>query len=144
VIESANDYRLGPDKRTVILKLHGAVQRRPPEEDNYVITEDHYIEYLAHTDIISQLPSVVTDKLRNSSYLFLGYGLRDWNLRAILRRIWGQQSMTYGSWAVQKDVDVIERAFWGKRNVQILSLDLEEYFDLLSVALDERIATEAS
>jgi SIR2-like domain len=142
VIESANDYRLGPEKRTVILKLHGAVQRRPPGKDNYVITEDHYIEYLAHTDITSQLPSPVTDKLRNSSYLFLGYGLKDWNLRAILRRIWGEQTNTYGSWAIQKDVDRIERAFWAKRNVEILNLDLEEYFELLNVALDERIANE--
>jgi SIR2-like domain len=144
VIESANDYRLGPEKRTVILKLHGAVQRRPPEKDNYVITEDHYIEYLAHTDITSQLPSLVTDKLRNSSYLFLGYGLKDWNLRAILRRIWGEQTNTYGSWAIQKDVDRIERAFWAKRNVEILNLDLAEYFERLGVALDERIATEAA
>ena len=77
VIESANDYRLGPEKRTVILKLHGAVQRlRPPEEDNYVITRTH-IEYLTHTDMTSQLPSVVTDKMRNSSYVFLGYGMKD-------------------------------------------------------------------
>jgi hypothetical protein len=144
VIESANDYRLGPEKRTVVLKLHGAVQRRPPEKDNYVITEDHYIEYLAHTDITSQLPSLVTDKLRNSSYLFLGYGLKDWNLRAILRRIWGEQTNTYGSWAIQKDVNRIERAFWAKRNVEILNLDLAEYFERLGVALDERIATEAA
>ena len=158
VIESANDYRLGPSKRTVIVKLHGAVQRRPSdgsngdaeddfgqasEEDNYVITEDHYIEYLTHTDITNQLPPVVTDKLRNSSYLFLGYGMKDWNLRAILRRIWGEQLQTNGSWAIQKEVDPIEQAFWKKRNVEILQLDLEEYIDLLSVALDERIALEA-
>lgn len=142
VIESANDYRLGPDKRTVILKLHGAVQRRPSEGDNYVITEDHYIEYLTHPDITSQLPSVVTDKLRNSSYLFLGYGMKDWNLRAILRRIWGEQLTTYGSWAIQKDVDPIEQAFWRKRNVEIVKLDLEEYIELLSAAVDERIAEE--
>src|SRR5207344_703114 len=108
VIESANDYRLGPEKRTVILKLHGAVQRLPP-------AEDHYIEYLAHTDITSQLPSVVTDKLRNSSYLFLGYGLKDWNLRAILRRIWGDsEKRGKPSWAIQKDVDRFEKAFWDK------------------------------
>ena len=145
VIESANDYRLGSEKRTVILKLHGAVQRRPLEKDNYVITEDHYIEYMTHTDITSQLPSLVTDKLRNSSYLFLGYALKDWNLRAILRRIWGEQTNSFGSWAIQKDVDTIECAFWGKRNVEILDLDLEEYFELLGVALEERIAaSEAS
>jgi hypothetical protein len=145
VIESANDYRLGPEKRTVILKLHGAVQRlRPPEEDNYVITEDHYIEYLTHTDITSQLPSVVTDKMRNSSYLFLGYSMKDWNLRAILRRVWGEQITTYGSWAIQKEVDTMEQAFWGKRNVKILEVELDEYIELLSVAFDERIAEEAA
>ena len=144
VIESANDYRLGPEKRTVILKLHGAVQRlESSEKDNYVITEDHYIEYLTHTDITSQLPSVVTDKLRNSSYLFLGYGMKDWNLRAILRRIWGEQTTTFGSWAIQKSVDAMEQAFWEKRNVKILQLDLEEYMALLSAALDRRIAEEA-
>jgi hypothetical protein len=145
VIESANDYRLGPEKQTVILKLHGAVTRLgPAEEDNYVITEDHYIEYLTHTDITTQLPCVVTDKLRNSSFLFLGYGMRDWNLRAILRRIWGEQNTTYGSWAIQRDVDAMEQAFWEKRRVKILRLDLEEYVGILRGALDERIAEESA
>jgi hypothetical protein len=142
VIESANDYRLAPEKRTVILKLHGAVQRGPSEGDNYVITEDHYIEYLTHPDITTQLPSLVTDKLRNSSYLFLGYGMKDWNLRAILRRIWGEQQSTYGSWAIQNQVDPIERSFWQKRNVEILDLDVEDYIARLSTALDDRIAAE--
>ena len=81
--------------------------------------------------------------MRNSSYLFLGYGMRDWNLRAILRRIWGEQVMTYGSWAIQKEVDAMEQAFWEKRNVKIVKVDLEEYIELLSVALDERIAEQA-
>ena len=144
VILSANDYDLGVEKRAVIVKLHGAAHRhKPTEEDNYVITEDHYIEYLNHTDITSQLPSVVTEKLRNSSYLFLGYGLKDWNLRAILRRIWGEQVMSFGSWAIQKQVDPIEQAFWRNRKVDILPLDLEEYFELLGDALDEKIAEEA-
>ena len=34
----------------------------------------------------------------------------------------------------------MEQAFWEKRNVEILELDLEEYIELLSDALDERIA----
>jgi hypothetical protein len=61
-----------------------------------------------------------------------------------LRRIWGEQLTTHGSWAIQRYVDPIERAFWGKRNVEILELDLEDYIDRLSVALDERIAEEAA
>jgi len=144
VIESANDDRgLDLSKRTVILKLHGAVDRLASyKEDNYVITEDHYIDYLTHTDITSLLPPAVTSRLRNSHFLFLGYSMRDWNLRVILRRIWGGQALEYGSWAIQKNPDEMEAAVWEKRNVEILDLDLEEYIAHLSTALEERIESE--
>lgn len=144
VIESANDYTgLDLRERTVILKLHGAVRRLEAfDQDNYVITEDHYIDYLTHGDITTLLPSVVTARLRNSHFLFLGYSMKDWNLRVILRRIWGEQGLDYGSWAVQRDVEEMERAVWEKRNVEILELDLAEYADHLKAALEERIAAE--
>jgi len=148
-IENATDYLLGqPEKRTVIVKLHGHVEHREPEEleesedppeDNYVITEDNYIDYLTHTDLHLLLPKVVLRTLRNSSYLFLGYGMKDWNLRAILRRIWGEQTRSWRSWAIQRDVDPIEQAFWEKRSVEIVKLDLEKYIELLGAALDKRI-----
>ncbi|MGZ4391940.1 MAG: SIR2 family NAD-dependent protein deacylase [Gaiellaceae bacterium] len=145
VIESANDYSgLDLSERTVILKLHGAVRRLGSfNEDNYVITEDHYIDYLTHTDIASLLPYAVTSALRNSHFLFLGYSMRDWNLRVILRRIWGEQALDYGSWSVQKDADAMEQAVWEKRNVEILTLDLEEYIAHLTAAVEERIELKA-
>jgi hypothetical protein len=144
VIESANDYpALDLNERTVILKLHGAVQRLGTfAEDNYVITEDHYIDYLTHTDITNLLPPSVTSCLRNSHFLFLGYSMRDWNLRVILRRIWGQQALDYGSWAIQREADDMEQAVWEKRNVEILELDLVDYVGRLSTAVRERLEAE--
>src|SRR5262249_24017366 len=50
VVERPNEYRaLRPDERAVILKMHGAVDRADPDGswDSFVITEDHYIDYLA-------------------------------------------------------------------------------------------------
>ena len=44
----------------------------------------------------------LTAKLRKSHFLFLGYGLRDWNLRVILHRIAGEQRLNYKSWAIQR------------------------------------------
>ena len=37
----------------MILKIHGAIDRAGPEAewDSYVITEDHYIDYLTRTEI---------------------------------------------------------------------------------------------
>ena len=55
-----------------------------------MITEDHYIDYLTRTDLVESHARDVTAKLRKSHFLFLGYGLRDWNLRVILHRIAGR------------------------------------------------------
>jgi hypothetical protein len=145
IIEPNAYEGLDLSKRSVILKMHGAVRRRRSfEEDNYVITEDHYIDYLTHTDISGLLPKPIPEKLRNSHFLFLGYGMRDWNLRVILRRIWGEQPVDYPSWSIQLDPDELERAFWANRKVDILELDLDDYVARLREAFDERLAKHAA
>ena len=110
LIEKPNEYRGLPlDQRPVILKIHGAVDRADAERDSYVITEDHYIDYLTRTDISNFVPVTLAAKLRKSHFLFLGYSLRDWNLRVILHRIWGEQKLTYKSWAIQLNPEPIDQ-----------------------------------
>ncbi len=81
------------------------------------------------------MPVKLAAKLRRSHFLFLGYGLRDWNLRVILHRIWGTQELTYKSWAIRRSPHPIDQEFWSKRDVDILDVRLEEYV----AALSERI-----
>ena len=125
------------EQRTVIAKIHGAVDRDDDEADSYVITEDQYIEYLARTDISSALPVTLSAKLTRSAFLFLGYSMRDWNVRVILHRIWGQQKRRRNSWAVQAFPEDIEREFWQERKVQILEVMLDEYVRGLDAQLRE-------
>lgn len=137
IIERPNEYRgLDLGERTAILKIHGAVDRGG-SEDSYVITEDHYIDYLARTDISNLIPVQIAAKLRRSHFLFMGYGLRDWNLRVILHRIWGEQRLSWKSWAIQIDPDPIDEEFWRKRDVEILRLPLAEYIQVLEQALED-------
>jgi hypothetical protein len=134
LIERPNEYRgLSLEKRTVILKIHGAVNRAKPEKDSYVITEDHYIDYLTRTDIANLIPVTLAAKLRRSHFLFLGYSLSDWNLRVIIHRIWGEQPLTYNSWAIQLNPDLLEQRFWEKRgeSIEILNVRLEDYISEL-------------
>jgi hypothetical protein len=126
---------LALDERTLILKIHGAIDREEPDRDSFVITEDHYIDYLTKTDIEKLLPPGIIVKLRKSCFLFLGYSMADWNLRVILHRIWGEQPLSYKSWAVRRDVDAVEQALWDARNVDVLQLPLEEYM----TELEERM-----
>jgi hypothetical protein len=131
LIEKANEYTISLD-RTVILKIHGEVDRDNADRDSYVITEDHYIDFLSRSDIAVLLPPMLVAKMRRSHFLFLGYGLRDWNLRVILHRIWGAQKLTYKSWAIQLHPDDLDREFWQKRDVEIYDVRLEDYVSELN------------
>ncbi len=121
--------------RTIVLKLHGAVDRSDAQQSSFVITEDDYIEYLAGRNVSNPLPKQIEAKLQKSNFLFLGYSLRDWNLRVILRRIWGSQKRSYPSWAIQKDTDVLDQKFWVRHEVELLSVRLEDYVTQLATRL---------
>jgi SIR2-like domain/TIR domain len=131
------DYEL---ERTVIVKIHGAVDGAAGDyrwKDNYVITEDQYIDYLSKSPIESLVPVQVLDKLRESHCLFLGYPVRDWNLRVFLKRIW-EGSLGARSWAVDPDPDALEKSLWTQANVDLYSADLGDYVGLLGERLRGR------
>ena len=113
-------------------------RRRPanPERDSYVITEDHYIDYLTKTDIGQLIPAELLVKLTRSRFLFLGYSMQDWNLRVILHRIWGQQPLSYKSWAIQRNPNEIEQELWEARGVDVFDIPLEKYVTELTEALE--------
>jgi class 3 adenylate cyclase len=138
VIERPNEYRgLSLDQRSVILKIHGAVDRDGALWDSFLITEDHYINYLTRTDISNLLPVTLAAKLRKSHFLFLGYSLRDWNLRVILHRIWGEQKLTYKSWAILGKLELMEKDFWRSREVDVFNVPLDEYIAVMEERLKE-------
>ena len=137
VIDRPNAYDgLAIDERTVILKIHGAVDRANAERDSYVITEDHYIDYLTKTDVSQLIPAELLVKLTRSRFLFLGYSMQDWNLRVILHRIWGQQPLSYKSWAIQRSPNEIEQELWEARGVDVLDIPLDQYVKDLEKALE--------
>jgi hypothetical protein len=135
VIEVPNSYEdedLKEGQRPIILKIHGAVDMQSAKWDSYVITEDDYIEYLAQPELESFLPVSLHERLKNSHILFMGYALRDWNLRVILRRIWDTRELTWMSWAVQLSPgdateENLDRRLWQRRDVEILYSTLDDY-----------------
>jgi hypothetical protein len=145
LIDLPNTYatELSLDKRTVILRLHGRVDRGPEREwESFVVTDDDYIDYLAPTDLAGALPVALAAKLRRSHFLFLGYTMADWNLRVILNRLWSDQPLSYRSWAVQPEPKPLEREFWRKRDVEVHELPLEQYAGVLARYAGVDIAAE--
>jgi DNA-binding SARP family transcriptional activator len=135
LIDVPNTYasELSLERRTVILKLHGQVDRGPDRLwESFVVTEDDYIDYLARADVSSALPVGLAAKLRRSHFLFLGYSMADWNLRVILSRLWANAPLNYRSWAVQAEPNALEREFWHRRDVDVLELPLQDYVEALA------------
>jgi hypothetical protein len=135
VIDLPNTYatELSLEERTVILKLHGQVDREPARVwESFVVTEDDYIDYLAKSDVAGAVPVGLAAKLRRSHFLFLGYTMADWNLRVILNRLWSDQPLSYRSWAVQPDAKPLEREFWRRRDVDVQEMPLERYVETLA------------
>jgi hypothetical protein len=121
--------------RSLIVKFHGSRDRVDSARDSFVITEDHYIDYLVRSMNRSMIPAALTAQIRESHVLFLGHSLRDWNLRVILNRIWEDRKLDRRSWAVQRQPDRLDCAMWERRGVTILNTNLREYAQLFDEAI---------
>jgi hypothetical protein len=136
----------GELERTVIVKIHGAVDGNVGGyrwRENYVITEDHYIDYLSRSSIENLVPVQILEKLSDSHCLFLGYPVRDWNLRVFLKRIWRGEPLRAKSWAIEPSPDVLEKEFWAQFYVDLYAADLDHYVEQLDQRLMGRTPASA-
>jgi SIR2-like domain len=145
----ANMLDLDLEDRSVIYKMHGTVW--PPDEalDNFVITEEDYIEFLSRmtTNASSAVPAQFYQYSRKRSFLFLGYSLRDWNLRVVMKNLRRQLTSEGGvvleedrapSWAIQRFPSALERILWAGRGVKIYDLDLDQFVKRLT-EMEEKV-----
>jgi hypothetical protein len=119
------------EDRNVIYKMHGSVHA---EEvlDSFVITEDDYVTFLAR--IKQAVPPAVKRLLSTREFLFLGYGLTDWNTRVLLRQVNQLQRVNKSqprSWAIQRDPAAFERTLWERRGVDLYPMDLGNFISEL-------------
>ncbi|MFL5823407.1 MAG: SIR2 family protein, partial [Solirubrobacteraceae bacterium] len=76
-------------------------------------------------------PVQILAKLTDSHCLFLGYSMRDWNLRVFLKRIWQDEPLGSKSWAIQRDPDLLEKDFWSQAHVDFFAAPLDQYVEEL-------------
>lgn len=123
------DY--GELARTVIVRISGAVDHLGTGyrwKSNFMITEDHYIDYLGGRPAEEVVPIQILAKLRQANCLFLGYRIADWRLRVFLHWIWrGDRPSGATHWAVEGDPDVLEREFWRRSGVALYQSRLTDY-----------------
>jgi hypothetical protein len=103
--------------------------------DHYVITEEDYIEFLTRMGSQSAIPPNFFPHFQRSHFLFLGYGLRDWNLRLLLKNMRNHlsrrdpdvDSNALKSWAIQLSPSELEKELWKQRGVNIFDAPLDTF-----------------
>jgi hypothetical protein len=129
--EPAKYREFALEERSVILKIHGEVDRDDRDRETFVVTEDHYIDYLASESVRALIPAYLIRRIRESDVLFLGYAMRDWNLRVILRQIWAEQGIRTGGWSIQLNPSEIDKRFWSRQRIEFLDVALEDWVDAM-------------
>jgi len=129
----------------VVLKLHGNFDSKADDFCKYLITEEDYIEYLGRPEG-GQVPPALNSRMLNKSFLFLGYGLQDWNIRVLLHRLAEQrrkENKKILSWAIVRDASEAEREIWERHDVRVFNVDLTEFAARLEEQLEKPAATQA-
>ena len=134
-----DDLLIDLDKVSIVYKIHGAIDRRKNQMGHYVITEDDYVEFLTRMTRRSVIPTIFADPFQNRPFLFLGYGLYDWNLRVILNRIQEFRGHPrFRSWAIETLVKPVERKLWDDRGVNVYDgLTLDQFLTELKKQGDD-------
>lgn len=146
-----NQLHIDLSTTSVIYKMHGTVYRPQRGWDSYVITEDDYVDFLSRMTGQTAVPALFMRCFLKRHFLFLGYGLRDWNLRVVLRNL---QSLTptdpaaahdeddaaadnkgdvgeLKSWSIQFHPSELEEELWTARQVKIFDVDINLFVQRL-------------
>jgi hypothetical protein len=135
IVRAPNELDIDLARTTVIYKMHGTIDPGDPAWDNFVITEEDYVDFLSRMTANTAVPSLFYEHFRERSFLFLGYSLGDWNLRVILKNLsrllsprrGHQEDEPLPSWAIQYHPSELERTLWKNRNVSIFDMTVDDF-----------------
>lgn len=139
VTQWAADVAANPDDhRPLIYKIHGTfLEPDGLDRSPLIITEDDYIDFLTLLNTEKHpLPREITARLANSTLLFLGYSLEDWDFRVLYKSMLNADDEPFrpASYSVQKDPPPYWIDFWKTKKVNIINSDIYEFTDALADA----------
>jgi SIR2-like domain len=114
------------ERTSVIYKMHGTAAPQGSLPESYVITEDDYIDFLIRLGSNTPIPSMISEAFIERHFLFLGYGLADWNFRVVLASL-QEHLRRQPSWAIRWRGSAIEEDIWKSRGVRMYDLRIEDF-----------------
>lgn len=121
------DLTLLDDSSIPYYKLHGSIDFANTYEGRLILTREDYRKYEQNRTVLFRR---LRADLSTKSFIFIGYGLKDENFRAILdevREALGTHLLP-ASFAVRREFSSSEESYWkDKYNVHLLDIDATEF-----------------
>lgn len=127
IVIPSNRLDINLSERSVIYKLTGSFNRSNEEFDSYAITEDDYIDMFGNLLQGQGVPPLFLRHIRSRPLLFLGIGLENWYMRALLRALRGDSSSNSRSWAILYRPSAYTARLWESKGVQVYDMSVEEF-----------------
>jgi hypothetical protein len=117
-------------EKPVVFHIHGEIS----DPESMVLTEDDYLDFMVNVRRVTTsetsllaLPPKIDELLTRTSLLFVGYGLRDWNLRVLLRALVENADTSSKKMGVSVQVEP-ERDDVAEQHLEEAIKFLEKYF----------------
>lgn len=122
-------------------KDKNSVTAAVPKPARIIVTEDDYIKFLTIVGIKDVgVPALISQIIADSTLLFLGYSLEDWDFRTIYKGI--HETLPNPdrrtSFAIQKDPPPFWVEFWRSKGVVIYDMDVYKFADDLKRRCQEK------
>lgn len=150
VIESEPDFK--GQRLAIVYKAHGCIidwtTYTDAPRDSIVISDNDYVTNISRfSDNDGVIPACVSDILSSRErpyFLFMGYSLRDWNIRGMLRVVRtkragaGREDDDYGDYSVVRNFGPLEQGFFLQHKIRIIHEDLGAFSQGLGDAANDR------
>jgi SIR2-like domain len=116
------------EPKPIIFKMHGSLDRTDRRKDAFLITEEQYVDFLGRPKH-GLIPPMLEAMMQGQNFLFLGYGLKDWNVRVMLRKLMLMRPPADNVvwWAIVREASASEKELWGAHNVRMYEVELDEF-----------------
>ncbi len=130
----AKDFVLSRIQPLVLVyKIHGCVApERRDKLDSVVISDADYVDYISRmSKNEGVVPVSVSHLMRDKPFLFLGYSLKDWNVRSVFEGMVRKRGSPAGlrDYLVTRKCGPLDEAYYSKHNILVLKSDLNAFVD---------------
>jgi SIR2-like domain len=134
VVDRPEQFHEIPGEHAIVVKYHGGLHHDIPLSITYAFTQGDFMQ--ATRRLPAALPRAVLDRLTGSSLLFLGHGLADDSVEALVREL-HRRNPRMRSWAIQRTPRPGWPLYWREIGVDIVDILLESFVLKMHQQLEE-------